>query len=378
MAKAKGITLELLKSAISDLVTSNKIAQDFTATYNLAGLLNTIGKIYTVDQMFVDKLAKFDGEFLPYGKTVEEWAIDLVGATPVSSVEDVEAITSAYPNYRPTKFSYELGKQIFKITRAYDDLNKGVHNEEQLTELVMGIMRALANSVILYRYGAKKQLVGRLADACVGAMSDTDATLWAKGTSQSTIGARFKNASTGTKWAILQKAYDSTADLTFDQAVSAGYLTVLNVVETVAKPVDATTGENFLIAVKNDIEKASDASTGNSLSGNTLGVTGGMTLIIKQGIKAPLEVKTEAGAFNAEKLAVPAEIISVPDFGAMTNDDVYAVLIDDRAIRLFPTSDANFQQENGAVGFMNYFRHWNATCHYSLNAFVKVYKDVED
>lgn len=204
MAQTKGFTLEELKTAIASYVASNKIADEFSATYNMAGLLDKIGKIFTVEQIQRDKLSKFDGEFLSFGKTVEEWQIDLLLPTAVESLDDVEAVKSHFPNYRKTTYSYGLGDQVFPVSRSYNDLNKGVNNEGQLTDLIMGIMKTLTNSEIAFRYSAKRQLAGRLADECATAMTDTGATLWAKGTSQSDIGKRFKNSSTGTKWAVLK------------------------------------------------------------------------------------------------------------------------------------------------------------------------------
>lgn len=174
----------------------------------------------------------------------------------------------------------------------------------------------------------------------------------------------------------IEKPYASTSDLTFDQAVAGGYLIPLDLATTIAIPTDTSTGEAFIKQLLNDIEKAEDISEGHSLSGNTLGATDGLTLLIKQGINSTIKVDTIAGAFNKEQLTVPAEMIVVPDFGTMTDTDVYAILLDNRAMRLFPTFEYNAQQENGAKGFMNYFRHFDSTAHYSKNAFVKVYKNV--
>ena len=127
MANAKKLTIPQLKAAIAAYVKANNIAQEFTPTYNMVGLLDTIGKIYTNDQLFSDKLTEFDGEFLSFGKTVEEWQIDLILPTAEEDVQEVDALTSAYPTYRPATFSYDLGDQVFKTTYKYNELNKGVY-----------------------------------------------------------------------------------------------------------------------------------------------------------------------------------------------------------------------------------------------------------
>ena len=110
MGKSVKLTIPQLKTAIATYVAKNKIAADFTPTYNLAGLLDTIGKIYTNDQLFIDKLADFDGEFLSFGKTVEEWAIDLILPKNTDDLDDSEAISSAFPNYMKTAFSFDTNR----------------------------------------------------------------------------------------------------------------------------------------------------------------------------------------------------------------------------------------------------------------------------
>lgn len=254
-------------------------------------------------------------------------------------------------------------------------MTQGVHNEAELNDFIMGEQRRLTNSVMAYRYGAKRQLLGNFADEACAKMSDTNATLWSAGTSASTIGTKFKNASTGTKWAVLVKPYVSTANKSFDEAIAAGYLVQYHTVQDIAIPSNTATGEAFIKALQDSAETASDISEGNSLSGNTLGANTGLTLIMKQGIKSTLNVDTIAGAFNSEKLAIPAEIIVVPDFGTMTNTGVYAMLIDNRAVRLFPTDETTGDFRNEYKGFHNYFKHFDATACYSYNAFVKVFRN---
>lgn len=369
------LTIPQLKTAIATYVAKNKIAADFTPTYNLVGLLDTIGKIYTNDQLFSDKLTDFDGEFLSFGKTVEEWQIDLVLPTAEEDVQEIDALTSAYPTYRPASFSYDLGDQVFKTTYKYNKLNKGVHNEGQLTELIYGIHRSLSNSVISWRYAVKRQIAGVYAKMCIDAMNPANAQTWAAGTARA-VGVMVKNqGSNPTKIGIVVKAYAASANLTYDAAETAGYIVTLNLVATLAKPIDTATGEAFVKQVKTDIETATDISEGHSLNGNTLGANLGMTLLVKQGLMPTLEVDVEAGAFHSEKVAVPAKIITLPNFGNGVDDSVYAILVDNRGFRLFPNWEYAGDQKNDAKGFMNYFRHFDATAHISRNTFIKVYKN---
>lgn len=376
MANAKQLTIPQLKAAIAAYVKANGIAQEFTPTYNMVGLLDTIGKIYTNDQLFSDKLTEFDGEFLSFGKTVEEWQIDLILPTAEEDVAEVDALTSAYPTYRPATFSYDLGDQVFKTTYKYNELNKGVHNEGQLTELIYGIQRSLSNSVISWRYATKRQIAGVYAKMCIDAMDASKAQLWAAATARA-VGVMVKNASSNpSKIGIVVKTYAASANLTYDAAETAGYIVTLNLISTLAKPTDTATGEAFVKQVKADVERATDISEGYSLNGNTLGANLGLTLLVKQGLMPTLEVDVEAGAFHNEKVAIPAKVITVPDFGDAVDDSVYAILVDNRGFRLFPTWEYSGDQKNDAKGFMNYFRHIDATAHISRNTFIKVYKNV--
>lgn len=376
MGKSVQLTIPQLKTAIATYVAKNKIAADFTPTYNLAGLLDTIGKIYTNDQLFIDKLADFDGEFLSFGKTVEEWAIDLILPKNTDDLDDSEAISSAFPNYMKTAFSFDLGSKTFKTTYKYNELNKGVHNEGQLTELIYGIQRSLTNSVITWRYAAKRELAGRCAEKCVDEMNPANAQVWAQGTARS-VGTLVKSGSSGNvSVGIVVKDYATTAAIaTYAAAVEAAYVVTLDLVRTLAKPTDTATGEAFVKAIKTDVEAASDLSEGNSLNGNTLGATQGLTLLVKQGLMPTLEVDVQAGAFNTDKVAVPAKIITLPDFGKDVDENVYAILLDNRGFRMFPTWDYAGSQPNEAKGFMNYFRHTDNTAHISKNTFIKVYKN---
>ena len=86
-----------------------------------------------------------------------------------------------------------------------------------------------------------------------------------------------------------------------------------------------------------------------------------------------LKVQTLAGAFHREELAIPAEIVVIPDFGN-ADADFYAVLVDRRIMRLHNTYRAVRENQNGQGDFLNMFYHTENTAHVSRNCFVRVYK----
>ena len=73
------LSLKQIDAFVKDYVASAKIANpSFTATAeNIAGLVDKIGKQVNYDTVFSDKLRMLNGDVLPYGKTVEEWAMNL-------------------------------------------------------------------------------------------------------------------------------------------------------------------------------------------------------------------------------------------------------------------------------------------------------------
>ena len=373
MATAKKLSVEELKGNVATWVNKSKIAQ---TTYNkvvnaIDGLLEKIGKIYTNDQQFSDKLAQLDGEFLSFGKQVEEWKADLILPVDYASADELGDLKSAYPTYRPAEYSYPLGDKVFTITRSIKELQGTVHNEGQLEELIMGIQRELTNSKIAYRYAAKRQMIGRLAEMCKDEMNATAAQTWAAGTARA-VNTLVKNADN--KIGIVVKAYPASANLSWEPAIAAGYIVLLDLVTTIAKPTDTATGEAFVKQVKKDVEIAGDISEGHSLNGNTLGASQGLILAVKQGLMPSIEVDVEAGAFNGNKVAMPSEVIVLPDFGKDADEKVYAVLFDKRALRFYPTFEYSASAPNETKAYINYISHLDATAHISRNCFVKVYK----
>ena len=369
-----------LKSVVASYVDSNKISVDsYSATYdNTVGLLDTLGKIFTVWQNYGDKLDIFDGEDLSFGKTVEEWAQDLI----LPEAFDPTGANTLAPHvstYRPASFSFTLGRVTIPQTIRNNDIERAVHNMGQFVDIITGKTKALYDSETLLRYGIKRQALGELAARCEYAMdsSNADVTLATEGTSIS--GAHDVNdlfyITGNSKMYILVKPIASGAGLTGTTAIAGGYLIALDLLTSIAKPVDTSTGEAWIEQVKKDVEVAQDYSEGHSLNGNTLGGNpeAGLVLVVKQGIFPNLDVQTLSGAFHEERLAIPARAIVVPDFGN-ADADIYAMLVDARCMRLHNTYRAVRENQNGQGDFLNMFYHTENTAHISKNCFVKVYK----
>lgn len=367
------LSLPELRDLVKTYVTAAKISNStFNVTRdNIVGLVDKIGKIMTIDTVFnIDKLAKFDGEYLSYGKTVEEWQQDLTLPQDYDPT-GANALAPHDGTYRPVFYSYTVGRKVIPVTLRNNNIERAVHNEGEFMDVVTMQTKRGQDSKAQYLYQVKKQMIARLIELCEGEMDASAATTFVASTSYTTINTILKDGSGNV--GILVKAYTGSTVANYAAAVAAGYIVPLDLVTEIAKPTNTNTGEAFIQQVKADIEIARDVSEGHSLNGNTLGATEGLSLIVRQGIIPSLEVDTYAGAFNREDLAMPCEIIVVNDFGSASDDD-FAILIDNRGMRLFPTYDAVRNNTNGLGDFENLYYHLENTAHISRNTYVKVYK----
>lgn len=369
------LSYQELKAVVSGMITKAKISNpSFVETRdNVVGLLDKVGAIITLDTDYQqDKLYMFDGFFMSFGKTIEEYQQDLILPTDYDST-GAGALSPSDPTYRPVDYSYTLGRKKIKTTIRNDNIERAVHFEAQLVDIVAMQFKRLEDSMAVYRYEMKREIIAKLIALCEEPYAST--TTFAVSTAYN-VGAYVRKGSTGDDakvFAIVVKPIANTNTHDWATAVANGELIVLNLIEELAIPEDTETGEAFIEQVKKDLEIASDLSEGHSLNGNSLGAVANLKLIVKQGVIPALEVQTMAGAFHSEDLAIPADIIVVKDFGS-ASDDYYAVLIDERGFRLHNTYNATRSQENADGDFLNVFRHTEDTAHVSRNTFVKVFK----
>ena len=369
------LSYEELKSVVSSLITKAKISNpSFVETRNnVVGLLDKVGAIITLDTDYQqDKLYMFDGFFMSFGKTIEEYQQDLILPTDYDS-DGAGALSPADPTYRPVDYSYSVGRKKIKTTIRNDNIERAVHFEAQLVDIVSMQFKRLEDSMSVYRYGLKREMLAKLIALCEEPYAST--TTFAVSTAYN-VGQYVRKGSTGDDakiFAVVVKPIANTNTHDWANAVLNGELIVLDLIEEIAQPVDTSTGEAFIEEVKKSLEIASDLSEGHSLNGNSLGAVSSLKLIVKQGVIPALQVQTMAGAFHSEDLAIPADIVVVKDFGSASSD-YYAVLMDERGMRLHNTYNATRDQVNGDGDFLNIFRHTEDTAHVSRNTFVKVFK----
>ena len=368
------LSIKGLQGIVASYVDATKISvNSFSAAYEtITQMVETIGKIHTLESKYEDKLAMLNGEFLSDGKIVEEWKNDLILPSAYDST-GAGAMSPSYLTFRKPSFSYTLGRKKIKVTIPNNQFERVVHNEVQLTEIVAAHAKALNDSQIVYEYNLKRQLLGVVADLAYDVSKGDAGVVSSFATSTAyAVGEYVKSSS---NVAVVMETIPASNTDNFATLLSAGKIVKVNeLAEEIAKPVDTSTGEAFIEAVKKDVEIASDISEGHSFNGNTLGATqeDGLVLFVKQGIMPSLETKTMAGAFHLDKVAIPTEVVTLPDLGS-ADSKIYAILMDRRGAKDFPTYRVTRENLNGDGDFMNYFRHLEDTCHFSRNCFVKVY-----
>lgn len=315
------MTIKGLKDFAKAYVDASKQAGTWVAsTKNLLGAIDKIGKMVTLDGTYGDKLPELEGDKLPLGRTIEEWFIDLTlpenFVDPTSTSYDAtNALKPHFPSTEACYYSYTLGRKKIATSQAFDNIERACLNSEDAANVTAKILERLEQSYQSTRYASKRQLLGNMAT----------------------------------------------------KAVTAGC------VETLAKPTDTATGEAFIKSLKNAVEVASDVNEGNTLGGVTAGASPSLTLYIKQGIMSSVEVDTLAGAFHDEKLAIPATVKVIKDFGS-ADDSIYAILLDPRGVKLHNSYMAVRDQPNADGDFINFFKHFEDTGFISKSTFVKVYK----
>ena len=371
MANTKQVlTLTQLQEVVKEyLKTANIANTSFVETHdNIVGLLDKIGKIFTLETSFTDKLEELNGEDLPFGKTIEEWFQDLVAPFDYDRDEEGQKALKWYsPTYRPITYSYTIGRKVIPISIPNNDIERAVNNDAQLGNILTTETQRVEQTRGQLEYSLKRELLGRVADITINMVND--ATAYTANSTALVDGQYYKS---GTQVAVAMRNKDASAD-TFAQCLTNGDLVEIKIVKKVPIPVDTETGETFYKELKKAIEIASDTSEGYSWNGNTLG-SNDLRLYMKQGVMPSLEVDTLSGAFHLDKVSPTLTAKVIKDFGSTTSN-VYAILCDQRAFRLHRGYDATRENLNGYGDFLNLFRHVEYTPHFSRNAFITIFVD---
>lgn len=310
------MTLSQLQTFVKTYVDATKQAAAWSnSSDNFIKLVDKIGKQVTLDGVYNDKLAIFDGDELPLGKTIEEYFIDLTMPTDYDGTGATD-LAPALPTVEDVAYSFTLGRKKIKTTVPYDNFERACIDSTAAANISTDIMSKFTASATLYRYALKKQGIANL----IGKVGSTK-----------------------------------------------------NLISTIAVPTDTDTSEAFIKAVKGCVEDASFANDKNNLGQFLCGAAPELVLVVKKGVMPTVEVDAIAGAFHSESLALPAQVVVVDDFG---NDasGAFAVLMDPRGLKLHRGYHAIRSKENADGDFVNFVDHSEYTLFISKATYVHVFK----
>lgn len=320
------LTIPTLKALVNTEVSASLISVDtpFVPGYEtLTGLLVKIGEQYSIDSNFQDKLGHLTHRNLEFGTTVEEWFNNLrlpVAHDPTGSTN----MAPKDPTFEDVAYSYVLPKYVADTTVRNEDIKRGFLGRAEFESLTASIMKKLYDAQSLHRYFVKKQLIGRFIQAIP------------------------VNSATSTMRTEL------------------------------AQPTDTASVETFAKQVKDAVESLSDLITETNNLRGVPARADALSLYVKPGLRSVIDIDLLAGAFNENKAQIPVNIIVLEDFGDIPGDNInenaWALLVDDRGLRVYPSQNEADFDKNGQGGFTNYYLKEAYTVIYSkvVNAHVWV------
>jgi len=372
MAQSR-MTLKELKTMIASMISSAVIADSsFVASREgISQLINKVMAEIVIDGSFVDKLPELDGDYYEFGDYLEEWFTGLVPAKAFNNFETSGNPEDTLKPYRPTfdetVYSERLEKQTFATTVDNDLYQVAFTNATDYGNLVNLVIKRLYDSLSVWKYQTKKSILGKFAN-----MAHNPAIAYTTNSTICKVGHIYSQSS---KYYITNKNWTAAVNnsLATLAAQSNPYVfeVTLKTFTTAAVPVDSTTSDQFIKVIKAACEEAQFVSEATSLSGSTIGAEEGLTLYILKGVMPVVEVESLSAAFDSSKLAIPAKIVIIDDFGGEENNNLYALLVDNRGIKLHTNYQAVREQENAQGDYWTYFLHYQATGYISNHTFVK-------
>lgn len=313
------LTIETLKNAAAAYVDATKQLQktfvptvdDFTKT------VCKIGEMTTLYLPHVDKLPELSGDNLPFGETIEEFMVNDFLPSDFVYTDGAPRKNATRATFAEAVYSYPMKEQLWELGVPRNQFRRVSLGERSFGDLIASTLSTLDSSANAWNYAAKRQLLGNAALEAAKIASLTTA---------------------------------------------------------IAKPTDTATGEAFIKAVKQCVEVASDMNNGN-LAQHTAAAAPSLTLYIMQGVMPSIEVDTMAGAFNEAKLAIPATVKTVLDFGTASDSGVYAILVDNRAIKLHDDILTVTSDYEGRMDQDNFYRHQKQTGFISKYGYIHVFKN---
>lgn len=312
------LTPAALKEAVKTYADASKQANPtYTPTTDeFTKLVTKIGEQTTLYLPQVDKLPELAGSNLPYGETIEEFMVNDFLPSTFSYEDGAVKKNAARITFDDAVYSYPLAEQVFEQGIPQTQFQRISLGSSEFASVLSSAVATMDSSTNAWNYATKRQLLGNAAV----------------------------------------------------KAINAGLK------ESVGDPASwtAENGEDFIKQVLCDIEDASDMNS-NNLAGHCAAAAPSLKLYVSKKVVPTLKVKTLAGAFHREDLAIPASMKTVLDFGDTGDSEIVAILVDDRAIKLKDDINYTAADFDGRMGQENVWRHLKQTGFISKYGYIKVY-----
>jgi len=320
-----------IKTLVNAVINASLISQDalFTPdTDDITGLVIKIGKQFMLSSNFESDLPELEGDRLEFGSTIEEYYVKLAAIAAFkpspgtvhtgigndsSDVWESDIGKPSRPDFADVVYSYELAKYQAAQTVDYNKIEHAMIGQNEFSKLIADITKSLYDTIAIYKYMIKKQLLGRAIDL-IGAEGGGNA-----------------------------------------QRVK------------IAAPSDTSTGEAFVKSVKSYVNKFTKIhDTYNLLKVPVKSQLEDLVLYILEGYEEIIDVGVLAGAFNVGKVSIPVTVKTVEDFGTLAvNTTAYALLVDTRGVKVHTLHETASQEDIGRSEFITYFLNYQPVCHIS-------------
>lgn len=326
-------SLSDIKTLVNAVIDASLISQDapfVPDVDDITGLVIKIGKQFMLSSNFESDLPELEGDRLEFGSTIEEYYVKLAAiaafkpsAGTLHADVDVDGTPTDIwesdigkphrPDFATVVYSYELAKYQAAQTVDYHKIEHAMIGQNEFSKLIADITKSLYDTIAIYKYMIKKQLLGRAIDL---------------------IGAEGAGNAQRVK---------------------------------IAAPVDTSTGEAFVKSVKQYVNKFTKIhDTYNLLKVPVKSQLEDLVLYILEGYEEVIDVGVLAGAFNVGKVSIPVTVKTVEDFGTLAvNTTAYAILADTRGIKVHTLHETASQEDVGRSEYITYFLNYQPVCHIS-------------
>jgi hypothetical protein len=288
-----------------NIITVGNAFSTYTVLYNefAEALFNKIGKTIIEGKLFTNKLARFKSGAITTQQDVEEIFVDMAKSASAYDPEGKNPLGRRYDDNVKAVYHRMNRQDCYDISIGDIDFIRVFRSEASLTQFI----KSKINSVY--------------------SRANHDEWLYMKN-----VLATFKNA-------------DGTASGYFDYEVPE---------------ITGTTAEKAAKTFVKTLRKAVNDVGFPSTEYNAAGVTtwtdpDKLVLLVNKDVVAEVDVEVLAKAFNMGKTDVNVEIITMDDFGTLT--DTYGLLIDEEFFKVWDTLSRMESQRNAQGLFTNFFYH---------------------